>query len=135
MIKMLANLIGVPELLVQQCILPYTYLPQPRELLADIRSFVVDYRIVSNVYSFDFNDEILMTDLVNFCMVQYFTSQQYKLISNMPAIDMYLQTEYYSNNNVENRTRISRLIWGLLTIEERTRFITPTKKKNETKLS
>jgi hypothetical protein len=123
MIKMLANLIGVPELLVQQCILPYTYLPQPRELLADIRSFVVDYRIVSNVYSFDFNDEILMTDLVNFCMVQYFTSQQYKLISNMPAIDMYLQTEYYSNNNVENRTRISRLIWGLLTIEERTRFI------------
>ena len=120
---MLANLIGVPELLVQQCILPYTYLPQPRELLADIRSFVVDYRIVSNVYSFDFNDEILMTDLVNFCMVQYFTSQQYKLISNMPAIDMYLQTEYYSNNNVENRTRISRLIWGLLTIEERTRFI------------
>lgn len=123
MIKMLANLIGVPELLVQQCILPYTYLPQPRELLADIRSFVVDYRIVSNVYSFDFNDEILMTDLVNFCMVQYFTSQQYKLISNMPAIDMYLQTEYYSNSNVENRTRISRLIWGLLTIEERTRFI------------
>jgi hypothetical protein len=123
MIKMLANLIGVPELLVQECILPYTYLPQPRELLADIRSFVVDYRIVNNVYSFDFNDEILMTDLVNFCMVQYFTSQQYKLISNMPAIDMYLQTEYYSNNNVENRTRISRLIWGLLTIEERTRFI------------
>ena len=120
---MLANLIGVPELLVQECILPYTYLPQPRELLADIRSFVVDYRIVNNVYSFDFNDEILMTDLVNFCMVQYFTSQQYKLISNMPAIDMYLQTEYYSNNNVENRTRISRLIWGLLTIEERTRFI------------
>lgn len=120
---MLANLIGVPELLVQQCILPYTYLPQPRELLADIRSFVVDYRIVSNVYSFDFNDEILMTDLVNFCMVQYFTSQQYKLISNMPAIDMYLQTEYYSNSNVENRTRISRLIWGLFTIEERTRFI------------
>jgi hypothetical protein len=123
MIKMLANLIGVPELLVQQCILPYTYLPQPRELLADIRSFVVDYRIVNNVYSFDFNDEILMTDLVNFCMVQYFTSQQYKLISNMPAIDMYLQTEYYSNSNVENRTRISRLIWGLFTIEERTRFI------------
>ena len=120
---MLANLIGVPELLVQQCILPYTYLPQPRELLADIRSFVMDYRIVSNVYSFDFNDEILMTDLVNFCMVQYFTSQQYKLISNMPAIDMYLQTEYYSNSNVENRTRISRLIWGLFTIEERTRFI------------
>lgn len=121
--KFLANLIGVPELLVQQCILPYTYLPQPKELLADIRSFVVDYRIVSNVYSFDFNDEILMTDLVNFCMVQYFTSQQYKLISNMPAIDMYLQTEYYSNSNVENKTRISRLIWGLLTIEERTRFI------------
>jgi len=123
MINFLANLIGVPELLVQQCILPYTYLPQPKKLLADIRSFVVDYRIVSNVYSFDFNDEILMTDLVNFCMVQYFTSQQYKLISNMPAIDMYLQTEYYSNSNVENRTRISRLIWGLLTIEERTRFI------------
>lgn len=123
MINFLANLIGVPELLVQQCILPYTYLPQPKELLADIRSFVVDYRIVSNVYSFDFNDEILMTDLVNFCMVQYFTSQQYKLISNMPAIDMYLQTEYYSNSNVENKTRISRLIWGLLTIEERTRFI------------
>jgi hypothetical protein len=123
MINFLANLIGVPELLVQQCILPYTYLPQPKKLLADIRSFVVDYRIVSNVYSFDFNDEILMTDLVNFCMVQYFTSQQYKLISNMPAIDMYLQTEYYSNSNVENKTRISRLIWGLLTIEERTRFI------------
>jgi len=56
MIKFLANLIGVHELVVQMVLLPYTYQPQSKELMFDVRSYVSDYRIIENVYAFDYKE-------------------------------------------------------------------------------
>jgi len=123
MIKFLANLIGVHELVVQMVLLPYTYLPQSKELMADVRSYVSDYRIIENVYAVDYNDNILMTDLVNFCVNKDFSLQQRRMLVNLSAVDMYLQTGYFPNTNMDNHERRARLIWGLLTREQRTQFI------------
>jgi len=123
MIKFLANLIGVHELVVQMVILPYTYLPQSKELMSDVRSYVSDYRIIENVYAFDYNDNILMTDLVNFCVNKDFSLQRRRLLGNLSAVDMYLQTGYFPDTNMDNHVRRARLIWGLLTREQRTQFI------------
>jgi hypothetical protein len=123
MIKFLANLIGVHELVVQLVILPYTYLPQSKELMSDVRSYVLDYRIIENVYAFDYNDNILMTDLVNFCVNKDFSLQQRRLLGNLSAVDMYLQTGYFPNTDMDSHERRARLIWGLLTREQRTQFI------------
>ena len=123
MIKFLANLIGVHELVVQLVLLPFTYCPQSKELMSDVRSYVVDYRIIENVYAFDYNDNILMTDLVNFCVNKNFSLQQRRLLGNLHAVDMYLQTGYFPDTNMDNHERRARLIWGLLTRKQRTQFI------------
>lgn len=123
MIKFLASVIGVHELVVQMVILPYTYQPQSKELMADVRSYVSDYRIIENVYTFDYNDNILMTDLVNFCVNKDFSLQQRRLLGNLHAVDMFLQTGYFPYTNMDNHERIARLIWGLLAREKRTQFI------------
>ena len=123
MINFLANLIGVDEKVIQHVLLPFTYCPQPKELVYDIRSYVADYRIIENVYVFNFNDNILMTDLVNFCVNQDFSLQQKRLLGNLTSVDMYLQTGYFRNTNMDNHERRARLLWGLLTREQRTEFI------------
>jgi hypothetical protein len=123
MIKFLANLIGVHELVIQLVLLPYTYLPQSKELMLDVRSYVSDYRIIENVYAFDYNDNILMTDLVNFCVDKDFSLQQRRLLGNLHAVDMYLQTGFFPNTNMDNHERRARLILGILTREQRTQFI------------
>lgn len=123
MIKFLANLIGVHELVVQLVLLPYTYLPQSKELMSDVRSYVSDYHIIENVYAFDYNDNILMTDLVNFCVNKDFSLQQRRLLGNLSAVDMYLQTGYFPDTNMDNHERRARLILGILTREQRTQFI------------
>jgi len=123
MIKFLANLIGVHELVIQLVLLPYTYLPQSKELMSDVRSYVTDYRIIENVYAFDYNDNILMTDLVNFCVNKDFSLQQRRLLVNLYPVDMYLQTGYFPDTNTDNHERRARLIWGILSREQRTQFI------------
>ena len=123
MIKFLANLIGVHELVIQLVLLPYTYLPQSKELMLDVRSYVSDYRIIENVYAFDYNDNILMTDLVNFCVNKDFSLQQRRMLGNLSAVDMYLQTGYFPDTNMDNHERRARLILGILTREQRTQFI------------
>ena len=123
MIQFLANLIGVHDMVVQMVLLPFTYCPQSKELMSDVRSYVVDYRILDNMYAFNYNDNILMTDLVNFCENKVFTTRQAQLIANMPAVDMYFQTEYFPEMNPDNSGRVSRLLWGVFTREQRTQFI------------
>jgi len=123
MIKFLANLIGVHELVIQLVLLPYTYLPQSKELMSDVRSYVSDYRIIENVYAFDYNDTILMTDLVNFCVNMDCSLQQRRLFVNLYPLDMYLQTGYFPDTNTDNHERRARLIWGILSREQRTQFI------------
>ena len=48
-------------------ILPYTYNPQPNNLLIDIRSYYADYKLVESVYMTQHNEWILLHDLIKFC--------------------------------------------------------------------
>jgi hypothetical protein len=123
MIQFLANLIGVHDMVVQMVLLPFTYCPQSKELMSDVRSYVMDFRMVEAIYTLNFNDTILMTDLVNFCENQGFTPTQTHLIANIPAVDMFIQTGYYPEINPDHSVRISRLLWGIFTREQRTQFI------------
>lgn len=127
MIQFLSNLIGLHDLVVQLVLLPFTYCPQPKELMADIRSYVTDYRKVDGVYSFHFNHcSILMVDLVGFCFYRRangVTIHQKQLLYKIPSIKRQIRHGIFPNMSHGTCSRISRTIWGILTPEQRTRFI------------
>ena len=56
----------VPMDVIMNHILPYTYLPQPLNLMEDVRSFSADYSILENAYAFDFTYNVLFYDLLCF---------------------------------------------------------------------
>jgi hypothetical protein len=78
-------------------ILPYTYEVKPPRLLRDIRSFYEDLHIIDNFYQFDYNDKVLLLDLL------IFTKKSFKDISDT--------------------IRIIRLLIASMTPTQRTSFI------------
>jgi hypothetical protein len=123
MINLFSKKTGIPMDIFQFIILPYTYLPQSKELLFDIRNYMTDIRILNNAYAFDYNDQILLVDLVQFCTTQDFNPQQAALFANkIPFLDTYIQSGWFPVN-IKNPTNMIRLIWGLFTPSQRTRFI------------
>lgn len=130
MIQFLSKLIGVHDLVVQLVLLPFTYCPQSKELMTDVRSYVIDYRIVECIYSLHFNSSILMTDLIGFCFYRrHFdtdddvTIHQRQLLYKIPPIKRLMRTGFFTKMDEDTCSRISRTIWGILTREQRTRFI------------
>ena len=53
------------------CIIPYTYQLQNKELLRDIRTYHTDKNILDNVYGTQYNNNILLNDLNQFCLLKY----------------------------------------------------------------
>ena len=131
MIQFLSKLIGLHDLVVQLVLLPFTYCPQSKELMADVRSYVIDYRVVDGVYSSsNFNSSTLMTDLIGFCFYRRhfdndddMTIHQRQLLYKIPQIKRLMRTGFFTKMEEEKCSRISRIIWGILTREQRTRFI------------
>jgi hypothetical protein len=127
MIQFLSKIIGVHDLVVQLVLLPFTYCPQSKELMADVRSYVTDYRIVNDVYSLHFNSSILMYDLVGFCFYRRkdndVTKHQKRLLYQIPSIKKQIRNGFFTKMAERTCSRISRTIWGLLTCKQRTRFI------------
>lgn len=130
MIQFLSKLIGVHELVVQLVLLPFTYCPQSKELMADVRSYVIDYRIVDGIYSLYFNSSILMADLIGFCFYRrhFYTDDdvsihQRQLLYKIPPIKRQIRTGFFTRMEEDTCSRISRKIWGILTREQRTRFV------------
>ena len=130
MIPFLSKLIGVHDLVVQLVLLPFTYCPQSKEVMADIRSYVIDYRKVDGIYSLHFNSSILMTDLIGFCFYRrrFYTDddvtiRQRQLLYQIPQIKRQIRTGFFTRMEEDTCSRISRTIWGILTREQRTRFI------------
>ena len=127
MIQLLSNLIGVHDIVVQLVLLPFTYCPQSKELMADVRSYVIDYRIVDDIYSLHFNSSILMTDLIGFCFSRRtdndITQHQRQLLFQMQPIKRQMLTRFFTRIDDNTCSRISRTIWAILTREQRTRFI------------
>ena len=56
----------LPPDIVQFIIIPYTYSPQSKEHLLDIRSFVYELRMIDSIYSTQYNYKILLYDLLLF---------------------------------------------------------------------
>jgi hypothetical protein len=88
----------IPNDIIINHIIPYTYQTQTKNLLLDIISFKKDFDIIKNIYTFDYNFNILLQDL---------------LLFYEDELDLFL-----SISNLTNKK-----LWGLLSISQRTHFI------------
>ena len=117
-------------------ILPYSYSPQPRELLNDIRAFNSDYLLIDSEYQTEYNDIMLIYDLYNFCNRSdvYATNmnnefckilrrnfnlrnKSYSFLNNYSFI-------HYRRDSSININRKIRTLLCILTHVERTQFAT-----------
>ena len=131
------------------CIIPYTYQLQNKELLRDIRSYHKDKNILDNIYGTQYNNNILLHDLKQFCLLTeiplYIVLDNPDEVNNISIEDLPLcftiWSRYYANQQLDNvklmnemipfitsridssLSRKIQFIFGLLTVEERTQFI------------
>jgi len=131
-IKLLRSL---PNDVVINHIIPYTYQHQPKHLLRDIRSFYTDIMILENSYSYDYNYDVLLYDLTCFCNRTRFPNYtMHKDFGNLLRRSFMLQDNNYIDLNnmvfihfyrdiLINPVRKIRFLWGLLKPKERLRFI------------
>ena len=49
---------ALPDDIIMNHILPYTYLLQPPKLMLDLRSFYTDFSILEHAYTYDFNYDV-----------------------------------------------------------------------------
>ena len=131
------------------CIIPYTYQLQNKELLRDIRSYHTDKNILDNIYGTQYNNNILLHDLKQFCLLTeiplYIVLDNPDEVNNISIEDLPLcftiWSRYYANQQLDNvklmnemipfitsridlsLSRKIHFIFGLLTVEERTQFI------------
>ena len=131
------------------CIIPYTYQLQNKELLRDIRTYRTDKNVLDNVYGTQYNNNILLHDLKQYCQIPQIPL--YIIHDNQAEINdisihklprcFTIWKRYYSNQQLDNveimnkmipflTTRITssiyrklHFIFGLLTVQERTEFI------------
>lgn len=125
----------LPKDVIINHIIPYTYNTQPQNYLQDIRSYVRDYSFLDNIYVFDFNDVILLNDLLFYCnQYRHYINVSKKLtnivgrhfmITNEKSALDYVVTKLRSNSSENHRIKI-KFIWGLMTPFERTDFINTT---------
>jgi hypothetical protein len=126
----------IPEELVNNYIIPYTYEVKPKTLLLDIVTFQEDYNIIKNLYAFNYNYSILLHDLVYFCNSNVYIRDSIMIkfknilkrnfiLSNYTNKKLVLFVyEIFYKNKIYKRTlpRI-KFLWGLLSQRERTEFI------------
>jgi hypothetical protein len=123
----------LPQDIVTQHIMPYTYREQPPQLLRDIRSYYADYTLVDEYYSANYNEYMWLNDIVCFFTLPHFHSTKngvekilkrhikYKDTENSALIETVFDL-YYKNigRNIEPKIRF---LWGLLLPAERAQFI------------
>lgn len=121
----------VPFYVIHKHIIPYTHLPQSKELLRDIRNYTQDIKLIEDVYLTQYNEFILLTDLLLFhgynVNVNYISNS---LGSLMSQYVMLKQKDMIELNNYmviikhpTRRKRSIKFLWGLMSPEERTKFI------------
>lgn len=122
----------IPFYIFWKHIIPYTYLPQSKILLHDIRNCIEDMKLIqNNIYFSVFNTFLLYLDLL--------TYYDYSILHNNvgPKLQQLLQRNFLlKNKNNEylckyvkqmcsnnNRKRNTNFLWGLMTPNERNGFI------------
>lgn len=136
----------IPEEIIRQEIIPYTYSPQSKELLADIRSFYVDWNIIDNAYLVDYNYPVLVRDLQIYCRNIIYNSNIFdndselfhdftydyrglivkyvklKQTNEIKSLIHKMMVDFISRINNPKR-RNAWFLFGLMTPVQRTRFI------------
>ena len=124
----------LPSDIIINHIIPYTYSTQPKILLFDIRSFYQYLSLVENVYFIDYNNYMLLNDLLIFCnsnigsevclLGQYNILLRNIILRYKPQkyIDNFIMNVFHNYRKKKTNSKI-KMIWGLFTPIERTRFI------------
>jgi hypothetical protein len=125
---------SLPEDIVINHIVPYTYEKQSRILLQDIRSYSSDFDLINNYYIFELNEMILLNDLIRFCNNNiapvYDIEPRYETIlkrhfciKDMSPLEIkqFVFFEFHRRLIVYPERKI-KFLWGLLIPTERTRF-------------
>ena len=102
-------------------IIPYAYNIQNKELLMDIKTNLNEFSLVESFYFFDYNDHILLYDIL-----LYLTNINKLNILNRYCVNVNINFKKTLNTQIihqYNKPRLLKIIWGLLTITERTEFI------------
>jgi hypothetical protein len=123
----------IPNDIIINNIIPYTYMRKCPKHLQDIRSFYNHFKLLENYYCIYSNEYILFNDLERFfCKSDrlYFTTNQYynifrRHISFHDVQQINISNYLYSkfNNNFNNTNNKIKFIWGLLTPFERVVFL------------
>jgi hypothetical protein len=124
----------LPEDVIINHIIPYTYNIQPKLLLYDIKNYTEDLNLIKNAYTYDYNFDVLLHDLIQFCnngkIPLYIVSEKYCNIVNR-----HIKYKDYNKDQINNLLFLNlhkksgnifkkiRFIWGLLLPIQRTRFI------------
>uniref|UniRef100_A0A6C0B8Q2 Uncharacterized protein n=1 Tax=viral metagenome TaxID=1070528 RepID=A0A6C0B8Q2_9ZZZZ len=124
----------LPEDVIINNILPFTYKPQNPVLLEDVRGFYIDKQFLENLYYTEFNDTILLYDLVRFCNSGLTSNsinpsfetilRRNPILSNKSTtfIVSYILSSFVTSVTHNVMTKI-KILWGILTPRERTSFI------------
>lgn len=121
----------IPYYVVHKHIIPYTYLPQSKTLLRDIRNYIQDINLIEDTYLTQYNEFILLSDLFLFHGFNYTMSdistelaslfKRHIVFQNKKHIELY---PCLRSMNVPNRRHSTvKFIWGLMSPEERNKFI------------
>ncbi len=126
----------IPLTVLTEHIMPFARRPQSKELLRDIRSFNIDIGIIENIYHSHYNDAVLFDDLIfyvnNRSLSANETDPRYENI-----LRRHINLKDASNKEIVNcfhnyfkrplsdadLVQRNRMLFGLLTPEERTHFI------------
>lgn len=114
----------LPKDLIYNHIVPFTYQLQDKKLLLDIRSFVSDYNILEHLYFCDYSSIILLNDLQIFIYDsnKYIFSRFNKMKCKTKLQVCRYEISFFNNKTFNTEMKV-RLVWGLLTPFERTKFI------------
>jgi hypothetical protein len=128
-------MIKLPEDVIVNNILPYTYIPKPKHHLEDIRSCVEDYSLVESVYMTQLNEFVLLNDLLRFLYINISPSygienifdnvlRRHFTIKNKNEEKLINIVIIWFHRNVQvNAERKIKMVWGLLKPCERKKFI------------
>lgn len=133
LVKLLHRL---PDDIVMNHIIPYTYQRQPLSLLHDIRSYIREFRFVKDVYYTEYNPCVLLCDLIRFSnnggvALEYDIEHKYELLlrrnyllSSKCKTDIIKYVFQNIHNKLQDKTENKiKFLWGLFTSQERLNFI------------
>lgn len=114
----------LPDELINNHIIPFTYNLKDKKHLIDIRSFVRDYNILENMYFTEYQSIVLLNDLHLFLFdSNKYIFSRFNRMKNKNNLEVcYYEIIFFKEKTINTERKI-RLIWGLLTPIERTRFI------------